>query len=173
MCRHTPTNILLSDPTFNDAQINNCCIHRSLWISDTACAALMSPIAYALLEAIMIHKMAPLPDRSCNGNPTVLQENGDLKKTWVGTSRANLLSFKNIWILKRLFCSLPGVLLDVTLVTWLAESCLFSLLYLWIYYACYKPKQCMKAGLVIIICMCTLLLGKCPIGRWRWQYMYM
>ncbi|CAI4229626.1 unnamed protein product [Auanema sp. JU1783] len=29
----------------------------SLWISDTACAALMAPIAYALLEAIMMHKM--------------------------------------------------------------------------------------------------------------------
>nr|CDJ87376.1 Sodium sulphate symporter domain containing protein [Haemonchus contortus] len=32
---------------------------RSLWISDTACAALMAPIAYALLEAIMVHKMRP------------------------------------------------------------------------------------------------------------------
>ncbi|WKX99005.1 hypothetical protein Q1695_014122 [Nippostrongylus brasiliensis] len=31
----------------------------SLWISDTACAALMAPIAYALLEAIMVHKMGP------------------------------------------------------------------------------------------------------------------
>ncbi|KJH48660.1 sodium:sulfate symporter transmembrane region [Dictyocaulus viviparus] len=29
----------------------------SLWISDTACAALMSPIAVALLETIMLHKM--------------------------------------------------------------------------------------------------------------------
>ncbi|VDO61787.1 unnamed protein product [Haemonchus placei] len=32
----------------------------SLWISDTACAALMAPIAYALLEAIMVHKMRPV-----------------------------------------------------------------------------------------------------------------
>ncbi|VDM69416.1 unnamed protein product [Strongylus vulgaris] len=31
----------------------------SLWISDTACAALMSPIAYSLFEAMMIHKMNP------------------------------------------------------------------------------------------------------------------
>ncbi|KIH56613.1 sodium:sulfate symporter transmembrane region [Ancylostoma duodenale] len=52
----------------------------SLWISDTACAALMSPIAYALLEAIMIHKMSPLPDKSRNESEIVLQENGDMKK---------------------------------------------------------------------------------------------
>ncbi|CAA84299.3 putative transporter B0285.6 [Caenorhabditis elegans] len=31
----------------------------SLWISDTACCALMAPIAYALLEEIMIPKMRP------------------------------------------------------------------------------------------------------------------
>ncbi|CAD6188314.1 unnamed protein product [Caenorhabditis auriculariae] len=31
----------------------------SLWISDTACCALMSPIAYALLEQVMAPKMAP------------------------------------------------------------------------------------------------------------------
>ncbi|EPB71880.1 hypothetical protein ANCCEY_09005, partial [Ancylostoma ceylanicum] len=49
----------------------------SLWISDTACAALMSPIAYALLEAIMIHKMSPLPR---NGDEIVLQENGEMKR---------------------------------------------------------------------------------------------
>ncbi|VDO65815.1 unnamed protein product, partial [Heligmosomoides polygyrus] len=38
----------------------------SLWISDTACAALMAPIAYALLEAVMIHKMK---SPAVNGDP--------------------------------------------------------------------------------------------------------
>ncbi|PIO61674.1 hypothetical protein TELCIR_16795, partial [Teladorsagia circumcincta] len=49
----------------------------SLWISDTACAALMAPIAYALLEAIMIHKMAPL---SINGHDIALQDHGEHAK---------------------------------------------------------------------------------------------
>ncbi|KAK5982876.1 hypothetical protein GCK32_002103 [Trichostrongylus colubriformis] len=43
----------------------------SLWISDTACAALMAPIAYSLLEVIMIHKMRPV---AMNGNGIVSQE---------------------------------------------------------------------------------------------------
>ncbi|KAK5972731.1 hypothetical protein GCK32_015407, partial [Trichostrongylus colubriformis] len=50
----------------------------SLWISDTACAALMAPIAYALLEAIMIHKMRPV---AIGGNDIVLQEHGQLAKS--------------------------------------------------------------------------------------------
>ncbi|ETN68907.1 hypothetical protein NECAME_15551 [Necator americanus] len=52
----------------------------SLWISDTACAALMSPIAYALLEAIMIHKMAAFTEKSWTGDSIVMQESGEMKR---------------------------------------------------------------------------------------------
>uniref|UniRef100_A0A7I4Y994 Na+/dicarboxylate na+/tricarboxylate and phosphate transporter n=1 Tax=Haemonchus contortus TaxID=6289 RepID=A0A7I4Y994_HAECO len=49
----------------------------SLWISDTACAALMAPIAYALLEAIMVHKMRPV---CMNGNEIAMQDHGEHSK---------------------------------------------------------------------------------------------
>uniref|UniRef100_A0A8R1DKF7 Citrate transporter-like domain-containing protein n=1 Tax=Caenorhabditis japonica TaxID=281687 RepID=A0A8R1DKF7_CAEJA len=48
----------------------------SLWISDTACCALMAPIAYALLEEIMIPKMSSLKDKE----PSDDSENGEEKK---------------------------------------------------------------------------------------------
>ncbi|KAK5984621.1 hypothetical protein GCK32_009263 [Trichostrongylus colubriformis] len=47
------------------------CFCESLWISDTACAALMAPIAYSLLEIIMIHKVRPV---AMTGNGIVSQE---------------------------------------------------------------------------------------------------
>uniref|UniRef100_A0A8R1DK15 Solute carrier family 13 member 3 n=1 Tax=Caenorhabditis japonica TaxID=281687 RepID=A0A8R1DK15_CAEJA len=47
----------------------------SLWISDTACCALMAPIAYALLEEIMIPKMSSLKDKE----PSDDSENGEEK----------------------------------------------------------------------------------------------
>ncbi|KAK5982057.1 hypothetical protein GCK32_018929, partial [Trichostrongylus colubriformis] len=47
------------------------CFCESLWISDTACAALMAPIAYSLLEIIRIHKVRPV---AMTGNGIVSQE---------------------------------------------------------------------------------------------------
>ncbi|CAJ0600104.1 unnamed protein product [Cylicocyclus nassatus] len=46
----------------------------SLWISDTACAALMSPIAFALLESMMIHKMTPSQNTSKKTNDLELED---------------------------------------------------------------------------------------------------
>ncbi|CAJ0600217.1 unnamed protein product [Cylicocyclus nassatus] len=48
----------------------------SMWISDAACAALMSPIAFALLESMMINKMAPLKNWSNSANGSALQDDG-------------------------------------------------------------------------------------------------
>lgn len=64
---------------------------RSLWISDTACAALMAPIAYALLEAVMIHKMK---SPAVNGDVTVLQVHGDVEKRWGHRSYRELDAIK-------------------------------------------------------------------------------
>ncbi|VDM76060.1 unnamed protein product [Strongylus vulgaris] len=52
----------------------------SLWISDTACAALMSPIAFSLLEAMMIHKMAPAHKRT-GENQAGSQKRRDLESS--------------------------------------------------------------------------------------------
>ncbi|CAJ0600105.1 unnamed protein product, partial [Cylicocyclus nassatus] len=49
----------------------------SLWISDTACAALMTPIAFALLESMMIDKMTPPKNQSSYANGLASQDNDD------------------------------------------------------------------------------------------------
>ncbi|CAB3402918.1 unnamed protein product [Caenorhabditis bovis] len=56
----------------------------SLWISDTACCALMSPIAYALLEEIMIPKMQ---QRKRKTEDAELDEESITRKPYLDTRR--------------------------------------------------------------------------------------